>query len=488
MKRIVVAVLGLCSLSSLLFGQVHRWDQPLPLRANLPVILVTGHDAVCPSEESGEIPFYELTFGTLHNVLATNNRTVLHFNVCAPGARPQIEEIAARLARMVDQLRFEDGTPVQQVDMVAHSMGGLVARAWLSGKQANGAPFAEPVSRVRKLIFAGTPHMGTPVAFAFDGDPQLQQMSPGSRFLFDLASWNRSAIEFAGVEMIAVAGTAGISDPDEFNDSVVSLTSAAPWFLRRESVRVLPACHTFGGIGALLLCRSGSKGLVRVDGPDHPFAQIVVSFLEGSQTWATIGESAASNKNLDRYTGVLVEARRADNSLDALKSGTLIYPDGSRVPLAISRDGLAFRDKVKAGSVTLEAVSETRSFSEGLFLPEGGARALQVKAGPLIETVARTSEEDAELPLVGRTAFRIVGRRFDSVTPIKAWLLGMDGGTIPLNVTSADAWALEATLPDVARNSYELWVETSEGKTSARIFVDKYREAVGPLSLVATRD
>jgi triacylglycerol esterase/lipase EstA (alpha/beta hydrolase family) len=59
---------------------------------------------------------------------------------------------------------YESGEPVREVDVVAHSMGGLIVRAYLAGKQPNGT-FATPAAPlVRKVVFIGTPHFGTPVA------------------------------------------------------------------------------------------------------------------------------------------------------------------------------------------------------------------------------------------------------------------------------------------------------------------------------------
>ena len=68
-------------------------------------------------------------------------------------------------------------TGASQASIIAHSMGGLATRRYLSDG-GGGA--------VRSVIFAGTPHRGTLLAHAAWGAGGAQ-MKPGSAFLRDLA-------------------------------------------------------------------------------------------------------------------------------------------------------------------------------------------------------------------------------------------------------------------------------------------------------------
>jgi pimeloyl-ACP methyl ester carboxylesterase len=63
--------------------------------------------------------------------------------------------------------------------IVAHSMGGLVVRAWLDAFQAD--------ARVRRVFTIGTPHRGTLLA-RFSRAPNARQMRPGSRWQLALAA------------------------------------------------------------------------------------------------------------------------------------------------------------------------------------------------------------------------------------------------------------------------------------------------------------
>jgi pimeloyl-ACP methyl ester carboxylesterase len=83
--------------------------------------------------------------------------------------RLNIDATADELAAHIDAQLAATGC--NQVDIVAHSMGGLVAKAYLSKQRANEA-------KVRKMLFIGTPHLGAPQAIAglFSGVPIVQEL------------------------------------------------------------------------------------------------------------------------------------------------------------------------------------------------------------------------------------------------------------------------------------------------------------------------
>jgi pimeloyl-ACP methyl ester carboxylesterase len=76
---------------------------------------------------------------------------------------------AAQLADFIEQIRLDYNNPKQKVDIVAHSMGGLITRYYLRyGKQdvIDGNDFANQVTmygaeRVRRVILLGTPNLGS---------------------------------------------------------------------------------------------------------------------------------------------------------------------------------------------------------------------------------------------------------------------------------------------------------------------------------------
>jgi triacylglycerol esterase/lipase EstA (alpha/beta hydrolase family) len=87
---------------------------------------------------------------------------------------------AAHLAKVVDELLAHATIDPKhrQVDIIAHSAGGLAARYFI--KYLGGA------HKVHSLVTLGTPHQGTYFSFLFPLATVVRQTLPGSEFLADL--------------------------------------------------------------------------------------------------------------------------------------------------------------------------------------------------------------------------------------------------------------------------------------------------------------
>jgi len=85
-----------------------------------------------------------------------------------------IEHFAGQLAARIEAICAVTGA--ERVALIAHSMGGLVARAYLRRFGA---------ARVEQLITIGTPHHGSMLAYTFPGCC-LAQMHPGNPWLVEL--------------------------------------------------------------------------------------------------------------------------------------------------------------------------------------------------------------------------------------------------------------------------------------------------------------
>jgi triacylglycerol esterase/lipase EstA (alpha/beta hydrolase family) len=157
---------------------LYRWlmPDPSPAPAGLPILLL--HGVGCNAgvwsgfrrhlEGCGIGPVYALSYGP---PLAA----IEHF----------ADQVADRIAGI------EAATGASQVVLVGHSMGGLVARAYL--RQYGGA-------KVRRLITLGTPHQGSMHAWLMAGQ-SLAQMRPANAWL---AALNSNANGAGGVPVASI--------------------------------------------------------------------------------------------------------------------------------------------------------------------------------------------------------------------------------------------------------------------------------------------
>ena len=88
-----------------------------------------------------------------------------------------LRSAAELLGRRVEEIRARTGHT--EVDIVGHSLGGLIARYYVQRLRGD--------TRVRTLVMLGTPHSGTTVAPLADAHPLVRQMRPGSAVLRELA-------------------------------------------------------------------------------------------------------------------------------------------------------------------------------------------------------------------------------------------------------------------------------------------------------------
>ncbi len=211
-------------------------DTPLPVEgASFPghlVLLIHGLD------EGGDV------WHDLAPALAGEGRAVARFDY------PSNQAISRSADLLAAHLRSLRSLGVSRIDIVAHSMGGLIARDALTrgsiyAGDAQGAP---GLPAVRTLIMIGTPHAGSPWArlepvaqainmvdrataarqmnallgFLTEGDGQAgRDLLPDSEFLADLNA--RPAPR--GVRLVSIVGSFPM-------DADNALARAAPWLSR----------------------------------------------------------------------------------------------------------------------------------------------------------------------------------------------------------------------------------------------------------------
>jgi len=90
------------------------------------------------------------------------------------------EKLKERIDQILREKKSEDCEETEEVDIIAHSMGGLDARWYI--EKMDGA------DNVNKLITLGTPHKGTEMANLAAWTPGARDMIPDSDFLRELNS------------------------------------------------------------------------------------------------------------------------------------------------------------------------------------------------------------------------------------------------------------------------------------------------------------
>ena len=319
--RIVCVVAGL---AACLNAQLVSNPTAVPPTVNPPVVFLNGYQAGC----TGTVTFEE-TFGQADRILERTGRVSLFFNNCEQARNRPLEELGAVFARYLDGLRYSDGQAVPQVDVIAHSMGGLIVRAYLSGKQPERREFRPPSQvKIRKAVFLAVPFFGA-IAAEFPGaagNEQFDQLRPGSVFLYDLATWNQTVDDLREIDGIAVVadGGSGLVSGNGANadDSTVSVTSGSLEFAMPGRTRVVPYCHTRLS-GLLALACSNQTAVAYMTDESHDSARIVVSFLNGTNDWQSVGRSPSQHARLSTTGGLIVEARDAEDRAVPIQSATV---------------------------------------------------------------------------------------------------------------------------------------------------------------------
>jgi len=372
----------------LLTAQLIPVGQPVPKGANPPVVFINGYQASCAGSD------FASTFGAADKLLQNSSLITLFFNNCSMAGSPTLEGLGVGFGQFLAALKYTDGTPVTQVDVVAHSMGGLILRCYLSGKQDTAsASFKPPVTvAVRKAVFLGTPHFGTQIANLLGQDKQTGAMSLGSQFLFDLNTWNQGTDDLRGISAISVAGNADAGGQESgvpgFDDGVVALTSSSLAFVKPGLTRVVPFCHTMNSLLTLFgYCPNGAPTLALLStDPNNQVGQILISFLTGTNAWQQVGESGDTNSLLSARAGLLLQMRDKSDAAVNLIGGSLGNPAQSVQLAANPGSSLVYSEALPANALLdlqLRPLSGAVQ-STSLKLPPGTVSPTIVKPGPVI--------------------------------------------------------------------------------------------------------
>jgi uncharacterized protein (TIGR03437 family) len=330
-----------------------------------PVILVDGYHLTCP--------------GT------SDPAAIYYLDTCSPGGdKPTLEHLGDSLGQLIE------GTGAPQVDVISHSMGGLVVRCYLSGKQTNPGVFNPPANpKVRKFIAIASPNFGALFSGVLNGfapDVQASELASGSRFIYDLATWNQGRDDLREVDALGIAGNAGgVIGLAGGSDGIVAVTSASLGFaVSGERTRVLPACHNDKTLELLLGFGCLAPAIAKVDSTANPTWRIVQSFLAGTEVWKTIGHAAPEDPVLSVYGGLLVAWRDAMDDFPLSATGGA----ASGASLAKGAPSIYYNDFLKPGAYSITITESNTPATAAVNLPAGRYTTLTLKPGPSIALAA----------------------------------------------------------------------------------------------------
>jgi uncharacterized protein (TIGR03437 family) len=363
--------------------------QPVPsIGTRPPVILLNGWQAICTASQMSD------TFGDLRRILlAAGAPAVYFFDNCVEGANQKIEDLGNALAQVLNLIHYDTGAPVPQFDLVAHSMGGLIARAYLAGLQSNGqfVPPANP--HVRKLVLIATPNFGSYKALNIG--QQTAEMIPGSALLWELGTWNQGGDDLRGVDALAIIGNAGQGNT---GDGVVSLTSASLGFARDQSrTRILPYCHTASSFFTGILGAMDCTGTSIAKSPEA--LTIVSAFLaDDFNGWPQDETTPVLDPFLSQYGGMFFTLADSNANfkadVSAASFGSVPFQSGGATGSVFYKEFVRGTGAAQFTSASLGQVS-----CSGVTAPVGYFRPFRCKFAPIISSVG---------PLLQNTTARIV--------------------------------------------------------------------------------
>ena len=438
-----------------------------------PVVFVRGYDfgwllggSCSPSDPAG-------TFGMLPAQIQADGPTVYGFDNCAAAGQKNVP--IAMLGALFGQFLSTIKDP--QVDIVAHSMGGLIVRAYLAGLQPGSATSTPPEDpRIRKMVFIATPHFGTGFANIFGSDAEVTDMAYGSVFLYNLARWNQGTDDLRGIDSLSIVGNSGITGTD---DGLVSLNSGSLLSFGRVAprTRTLPYCHT--GILASLGACTG-QGIAQA--PET--ATMVRSFLAGTNDWSTVGNPIGIGTGATG--GVFLTAR--DSTDAAYNISSVVYDS---VGSTLSRGSLAYyKDLVNPGSYTMKAQTSAGLVQGSIAVQAAQFVAALVKVPPVINAV---------LPSAGLSDARVVApgslvsfygsglaastAQFTSL-PFPTQLGGttINAGTVALPLLSVSDGQVNAYIPPTLTGFVNVTIKNSIGQHTSTLLIAPAAPALFSLS------
>ncbi len=476
--RLIGLALAACFLlSDAAQAQLIPSGAPIPLTTKPPVVFVEGYIISCGTT-------FSHNFGKFDQLFQATNRVSLLFDNCAFSGKPSIEELGNNFRDFLAALKYTDGSPVTQVDIVAHSMGGLIVRSYVAGKQTAAGVFQPPVNTgIRKAVFLATPNFGSSVASRFGSDIQTDEMSNGSLFTSDLATWNQGTDDLRGIDALALVGDdgTGLAVMSGFDDGIVSLSSGSIGFAIPGRTRVIPYCHNAEGfITTTFLCPPGAPGIAQGGSATDTNAAMVLSFLNDTPDWQTLGQAAEQNKFLSTGGAIYVRAKSSSDQFVTIQKA-----EASK-SLNVKNSAVAWTELLPAQIQNLSLTTGAGTLQKSFNLPAGYVSAVTVKNGPLISRVLPAAAVIKPLNVAPGMFVAIYGSGFAADTTVADPLpypttLGGVQVTVagaPIGLHFVSPTQINAIFPASAQGLVTLTVSNADGVHTVNVLVQPAAPAI----------
>jgi uncharacterized protein (TIGR03437 family) len=456
-----------------------------------PVVLLNGWETLytnaCPvSTDSTE------TFGNLAQYLTSDGVPVVYFfDNCAEDPNQPIENLAQDLATFLGTIKYDNGSQVPQIDLVAFSLGGLVARAYLAGLQPNETLTPPATTLIRNLVLIAVPNYGSYLVANYASNiiagTQSAELIPASAFLWNLATWNQHGDDLRGVNAIAVIGNAGTyvnnltgATLANASDGLVSTTSASLGFVAQNPAvtEIVPYCQVdaYAFTNANIAYECTNPGIANVTNESQYTSEIVRSFLAGSTTWQTVGTTPATDPYLSVDGGAffalvntcVITCQTGGSGyvtdLTQVVWGTLTLIGGEDASTIFYDDFVAGTGMYEATSASLGTI-DCNEVTEvvGYVAPERCKLATAiVSVGPLESTAARQVSPGAAITINGEefgalcNGCQVVatpaGSSSGQALSVSTWNNTTIVAQLPANLSGLVTIAVEGTLGNDAIN------------------------------------
>lgn len=463
-------------------AQLIPTGSPIPKGPNTPVVFLDGYQFGC----TGGPSTFASNFAEADQVLQAANIPSVFFDNCTVSSaqEPSIEALGIAFGNFLAGLKYSDGSAVTQVDVVAHSMGGLIVRSFLAGKQVGSPAVFNPPATVpiRKAIFLATPHFGTAVANDLGNDTQTHEMSVGSQFLFDLSTWNNNNDDLRGVDALAIIGNGGTgveSGKAGFDDGVVTLTSGSIAFARPGRTRIVPYCHTTDPLlVAFGVCSSSTPAINDIGDPkgnNTLVGPMIVSFLTGTTLWQNLGEAIESDPIGSTTSGVYIEAEDLNGNEQSIGSAVA----GASTKLSVN--AVAYAEAIPSSTNSLQVTPTGGSaLTQSVSLRAGSGNSIFIKPGPSVGAAVTAGSAIFPYDVAADGYVAVYGSNLTTVTqpqsapvpypPQIADVQALVNGT-PAQVQFISPNQLNIVYPEIAPGPTQLTIVSSAGKQTLTVFV-----------------